>query len=196
MRHKGELRQHARTLRAGLATEFRHRASHAICERLIARQEFMRARTVDVFIPFGDEVDILPAIHKAFAAGKRIITQRVPAHGPHLEHYFIDDLDGLIPGPFGIPEPDPETCPPAAVSDADLIIVPGLLFDRHGNRLGYGKGFYDRFLAQTQALKIAVAFSVQLIDAVPVTAHDIPVDMIITEQGVLICRQKGPSQNV
>ncbi len=188
MRRKSDLRRRARSLRAALTAEKRSLASRIICDRLTGLPEFERAETVNVFIPFGDEVDITPAIRRAFALGKKVITQRVPDRGNELEHYFIDSLHGLIPGPYGIPEPDPQRCPPASAQDAELIIVPGLFFDRRGNRLGYGKGYYDRFLARTDAAKLAVAFAAQLIDEVPVSNHDIPVDQIITEEGVLICR--------
>lgn len=104
-----------------------------------------------------------------------------------LASYAIGSVDDLVEGERGLREPDPARC--AAVDGGfDLILVPGLAFDRRGGRVGYGAGFYDRFLATTAATKVALAYSLQLFDAVPVEPHDHAVDRILTESETIDCR--------
>lgn len=107
-----------------------------------------------------------------------------------LASYAVSSLGELIVGERGLLEPDPDRAEPIG-EEIDLVLVPGLAFDRNGGRIGYGAGFYDRFLAGTPAVKVALAYSLQLIDAVPVEPHDVPVDRILTEEESIVCRVAG-----
>ena len=103
---------------------------------------------------------------------------------------LIRDPDrDLFPGFKGIREPDPDSLRQLSADDLDLIIVPGVAFDSSGNRLGMGKGYYDRFLKHLRpsALKIALAFENQIVASIPWDDNDIKMDMIITEERVIYC---------
>ena len=100
----------------------------------------------------------------------------------------IDDLRQLISGAYGIPEPKPDA-PVVSASEIDLILVPGLAFDRTGRRLGRGKGCYDRFLADFHGKTMGICG--QLMPVVPVEQHDITMDAVATDHGIIICRMEG-----
>lgn len=104
----------------------------------------------------------------------------------------IGNFEDLERGVFGILQPTTEA-DSMPLSALDMIIVPGLAFDRQGNRLGRGKGFYDRFLQSVnpKTLKIALAFSFQIVKRVPITANDVSVDKVITENGIIECKNSG-----
>lgn len=134
----------------------------------------------------------VPDEGRSLSGSPRIV---VPYCRPrHLELFHLEDWSELQPSRFGLLEPRPELrtsarqVAPAAI---DLFLVPGLAFDRQGNRLGYGKGYYDRLLKQrsSDSLAVALAFSEQLVPSVPVAAEwDVPVDFIITDRELLDCR--------
>ena len=118
---------------------------------------------------------------------RRVMCPRVRAHG-QLEHREISALSHLLDAAFGLREPDPELAPPVDPGIADVIVVPGVAFDVEGGRLGMGGGYYDRFLAQVSAPIVGLAFEMQLFDALPMSAHDQRVDLIVTELRVIRCR--------
>ena len=101
-----------------------------------------------------------------------------------LDHHAVRGPDELTPGPFGIAEPRP-SCPTVAPAALDVILVPGVAFDRAGGRLGYGGGFYDRFLAACTGPRLGLAFALQLVACVPREAHDLPLAVLVTEAEVI-----------
>jgi 5-formyltetrahydrofolate cyclo-ligase len=104
-------------------------------------------------------------------------------------------MEDLEPGFKGIPEPV-EACERVGPEAVDLVIVPGVAFDVRSGRLGYGGGFYDRFLASCRAPRIAVAFSMQIVDGVPCDEHDLPVDVVVTETGeIRSSRGRSPGRS-
>ncbi|MFN2383074.1 MAG: 5-formyltetrahydrofolate cyclo-ligase, partial [Gemmatimonadota bacterium] len=106
---------------------------------------------------------------------------------PRLEAYAIGGLDDLVVTARGLWEPVPDPARAIGAEAIDLVIVPGLAFDRQGHRLGFGAGLYDRFLAGRQLPTVALAFSLQVLDAVPHTHHDVPMDWIVTETVLITC---------
>lgn len=170
--------------------------SEAIAGRLMARPEMQRARTVHLFASFGSEVDTLPVVRRLLETGRRPVLPVVVREAWTMEHAAISGLEDLVPGFKGILEPAGQ-CPRVAPAEIDLVVVPGLAFDRSGGRLGYGGGFYDRFLAECPAPRVALAFSLQVVDAVPRDARDLPVDLVITEEEEIPCpgfpRGPGPA---
>ena len=108
-----------------------------------------------------------------------------------LFHSQLNSFEDLRPGALGVLEPSPEQRIALTPESFDLVIVPGVAFDRFGGRLGYGKGYYDRFLDQTSAFRLALAFDFQLLETVPTEMHDVPMDGILTENGFYFC---GDSQ--
>ncbi len=162
------------------------RKSLEIEKRLLGLSDFGRAKTILFYASIKNEVQTLAAIKRALALGKRVVLP-VTEHGSkELGLYELTSADELKAGHLGIPEPSrSKKVDPA---DIDLIIVPGVAFDLHGDRLGYGIGYYDRLLKKTTAHKIALAFDFQVVPALPREEHDVRVDKIITESGVIECR--------
>jgi 5-formyltetrahydrofolate cyclo-ligase len=135
--------------------------------------EYLRADTVMAFVGFSGEPDTDPLIARLAVEGKRLLLPRVEPAG-------IVPADGdwpLVPSKFGVQEP---TGPAVDVGEIDLVIVPGLAFTVDCDRLGYGQGYYDRFLPTVSALSVGVCFTDQLVDEMPVTEHDVRVDMVIS----------------
>lgn len=171
--------------RAALLAEEHARLSAAICARAGALPEFARATTVMLFASFGSEVDTSPLIAQALRDGKRLCLPRVLKPRLMAAYLVSDPSADLAPGTWGIPEPRdglPEI-PPDAI---DAVIVPGAAFDAAGRRCGYGGGFYDTYLPGTRrgTPRIALAFDLQIVGDLPCAAHDLRVDIIVTETRV------------
>jgi 5-formyltetrahydrofolate cyclo-ligase len=179
------LRERVRLARDAADPGLRRDWSARICEHLLRECESVGPATALSYAGFGSEIDTLPFNRALLDRGLALVLPRVERAAGGLVLYRVRDLDAdLVPGVWGIPEPDPLRCmvvPPAAV---DWMLLPGLAFDRHGGRLGYGGGYYDRLLPQLPALKrIAAAFECQIVDAVPRGPHDASMDLVITERG-------------
>jgi len=183
---KDLLRAQIRAPRRQMDSSWRDCASRTIVARLEALPVFQRAHCVQTYVALRHEVDTQALIPRLLQQGKRVAVPRVES-GQELQQYFIQDFSELQAGAFGILEPRPDPGRRVATASFDLVLVPGLAFDRAGHRLGAGKGYYDRFLAEIKAPKIALAFAFQLVDCVPVEAHDQRVDMIVTENEVIAC---------
>jgi len=160
--------------------------SAVIARRVTALPIFTAARTICSFMAFGSEVRTAEIIHAALDAGKRLALPRALMDERRLVLHRIDDPDRLRPGPYGILEPAPDATiiDPAEV---ELFIVPGAVFDSTGNRIGYGAGFYDMLLVSSDGWRVAVAFALQVVPHVPADEHDMPMDLIVTEQGIIDC---------
>lgn len=184
---KAELRKQMQARRADLAPERRTVFSDQIARRVSELPEFLRARAVHLFLSMGDEVETLPLFLACVEAGKRTC---VPVQEPESGNLLLASWqpgEPLQKGPFGVPEPLPGEWEKGDAAGIDLVLAPGLAFDRAGSRLGYGKGYYDRFLAEL--LKnpnppdiFGLAFGFQVIESVPVGARDIKVQGVVTEQ--------------
>jgi 5-formyltetrahydrofolate cyclo-ligase len=172
--------------RDAMPADARAAAAAAITARIVALPMYAAARTVLLTLPFRSEWDTLPLIGIALAEGKKVAAPRVNRATRMLElHALVDPPRDLVPGAFGIPEPVPgaERVAPEGV---DLVLVPGVAFDRAGRRLGYGGGYYDRLLPLLgRASRVAGAFDVQLVERVPSAPHDLRVDVIVTESQTL-----------
>jgi 5-formyltetrahydrofolate cyclo-ligase len=149
---------------------------------------WQQAGTIMSYVSFGSEVATPPLITAALAAGKRVAVPFCVREGRRLiASEVLAFPDDLQPGTLGILEPRPESLRPLAPELIDLVIVPGVAFDRAGNRLGYGAGYYDRFLATLKpgAVTAGLAFAKQIVASVYPEAHDRPVDMVITETEII-----------
>ena len=148
--------------------------------------EYKSAHTVLFFASFRTEVDTAPMIRRALTFGKRVVLPKV--EGAELALLEIADFDNdVAPGAWGIPEPRGSTS--VTLDEIDLIVVPGAVFDERGNRLGYGAGFYDKLLPAFKKMTVALAFEIQIVSAVPVELHDVPIRKIITERRSIEARQ-------
>ena len=167
------------------ALEDRERRSAAICALVVASPGYAAARAIHCYLPMRSEVDTRPLIADALAHGKRVAVPIVVPKAADLAHAWLETLaaDALIPGAFGTF--NPRELRPAAPGDWELAIVPLLAFDRRGYRLGYGKGYYDRLLADGSVTTIGVGFAEQEIDMLPDEPHDIALGWIVTEREVI-----------
>lgn len=177
---KSSLRTQLRQTLSSVPPADRATATATASNLLLAQSPFLSARTILFYIPLKDELDLRPAAASAIAAGKRVA---LPRYDPSTQIYtaaLLDcPLDQLPIGQFGIPEPAC-TALPVPLNELDFVLVPGLAFDPAGHRLGRGKGFYDRLLAEVRGTKCGVALDLQILDELPFEPHDIAVDYILT----------------
>lgn len=187
---KAQIRREALARRDALPTDHRARASAVIRDRLFDLEAVTGARTLLAFASFGTEVQLDPLLRDRIGHGVGVFLPYIATMSPPLlEIVRITDLDrDLVPARMGIREPDPNGRRPARVDRLDVVIAPGVAFDAAGRRLGYGGGFYDRLLRRLRpgTRVVAVAFATQVVDAVPATARDVPVDMVVTEEGTIV----------
>jgi 5-formyltetrahydrofolate cyclo-ligase len=188
---KALLRKSMRARLRELAPEQHARASARICARLEQAHEWQIAKTVLLFAPRADEPDLTRSIQAALGAGKAVALPQFDAGSGHYRACRIEDLDlDLRLGQFGIREPAGH-CLRLPLKPLDLILVPGLAFDARGHRLGRGRGYYDRLLAGVGGLKCGVGFDEQMTGQIPVEAHDILLDCILTPSCWLDVRRQG-----
>ena len=138
------------------------------------------------FVSFNNEIDTHGMIEDALK-NKIVVVPKVLHH--EIEPSVIISFDNLIPsGKFGILEPIEAMKIPW--KKIDLVLVPGIVFDKNGHRIGYGLGFYDKFLKKVpKAIKIGLAFDFQIVDKVPREEHDVPVDLVVTDKEVIYCKR-------
>lgn len=181
---KRAARRRARAAREALGEDARALASARIRSHLASSPELRGARAIAAYAATDAEVDLDPlldvllergvAVHLPVVEGAELVTARV--------HHLADDLDT---GYRGVREPRPDL-PREPAPAVDAVLVPGLAFSPEGGRAGYGGGHFDRLLARIEgALRIGVAFGAQVLDDVPVGPHDVSMDMLVTEEGIL-----------
>ena len=145
---------------------------------------FIQAETIHLFMSKFDEPNTGPIILYAWESGKTIVVPCVLPNTFNLFHSQLNSFDDLSPGALGVLEPSPEKRIRITPESINLVIIPGVAFDLQGGRIGYGKGYYDRFLEQTKAFRLALAFDFQIIDKVPTEKHDVPMNGILSESGI------------
>lgn len=179
---KPTLRREARRRLSGLAPADRERWTAAAVERLLALPEVAAARRVMSCLSFGDELDTWGLIARLGAdPGRELLVPRsdFPTRLLTLHRYPCR----LVTLPMGLAQPS--AAEPVVVEPPDVAVVLGLAFDRRrGYRLGHGAGFFDRFLAAAPFTAVGLAFEAQLVDELPVEPHDVPMDVVVTEEGV------------
>ena len=144
--------------------------------------------TLFIYVHFRSELETLELIHRCLSEGKRVAVPLVDASTVSMIPLLIKDPEkDLVPGYYGIPEPDPQKSLRVAAREIDAAVIPGSVFDIHGGRLGYGGGYYDRFLVNDapQAKRIGLAFEMQVVEQVPVQPHDQPLDILVTEKRIV-----------
>lgn len=186
---KAEIRRRLLAERQAVGSLDREAWTDAIAARLVELPAWREADIVHTYVGAVEgEVGTREIVRRALAEGRTVACPRVRWDPPRLETYAIRSLDDLVEGRRGLWEPDPDRAEPVADSALDLVVVPGLAFDRRGWRIGFGAGLYDRFLSGVDAPRVALAFSLQLQDNLPVEPHDVPVDWIVTEGETIACR--------
>ena len=177
---KSALRDQIRAQLKTILATTRTAASEQLCTRLREHETWHKARSILFFAPMADEPDVWPLLTEALLAGKLVALLRFD---PEKKNYGACQIrnvaEDVVSGQFGIREPQ-NFCPVAPLNRLDLILVPGVAFDLHGRRLGRGKGFYDQLLADVRGTTCGVAFDEQIVAAIPMEPHDIPLNCILT----------------
>ncbi len=201
-RLKAGLRREAIALREGTPADVRAAWSAALRERISTLRCWRDARTVGLFAAIRGEVDLLPLVGTALAAGKRAVFPRADRAGGTLAFFEVTSAGDLVPGAFGVPEPPADPAQAVAAGDIELLFVPGVVFDARGGRLGFGGGFYDRLLgtagpgAAAGVLAIGTGFERQVIPEVPMAPSDRRVDALVTETRSLWCVGDGSRHRI
>jgi len=183
-----KLRKQILAGRDRLTTGDRHAKSISIAEKVWSLPGMEGWKTLFVYVSFRSEVETLELIHRCLAQGKRVAVPLVDnARAAMIPLRITDPEQDLKPGYYGIPEPDPQKTDLVAGQEIDAVILPGSVFDTGGGRLGYGGGYYDRFLVNDapQACRIGLAFEMQLVEAVPLEPHDQCLDYLVTEKRII-----------
>lgn len=190
MNDKQLLRSAVLAKREGLARAEQARLSSQVVDALQESELLARASNILAYLPFRGEVDLMPLFDWLEHHGKSLAFPKImdKANG-YMEPYFVDApwRSNVRPGAFNILEPD-GSMRMADPELLDLVFVPGVAFDRKSYRLGFGGGFYDRFLPRLgiHTLKVGIAYQFQLVDEVPRDPHDIALDGVCTEQGLFL----------
>lgn len=167
---------------AALAPAAAHAAAGAATAKVLALPEVAAARRIFLCLSFGAELDTWGLVERLLADGRELWVPRTRAGDPRLHvHRYPCALETLS---FGLRQPragTPELAPEAIDDTLEVALVAGLAFDRRGFRLGYGAGYFDRFLAGRSFPKLGLAYELQLVEALPVEAHDVPMDLVVTE---------------
>ncbi len=173
---KKALRREIKAKKAAMTQGQIEACSKELTEKTLASALFQNATSLYGYLPYNQEVQTWELLHAAQKAGKRVAVPKV--YGETMRFLWLDDLEAVSLGYCGIPEPvadEPEADDPHA-----LVLMPGLAFDPNGNRMGYGGGFYDRFLAaEPEHPTLALCYGFQMLPKLETEAHDIPVDQVI-----------------
>ncbi len=176
---KAALRKEMLSRRDSLREEEKLSSSGLIEDSLFARPRFAEARTVAFYITKGNEVDTRRMISRAMEEGKEVL---LPVTDHKITLFRFSSFDSLVSGKYGIMEPK-ERVPPSR--EPDVVVVPGVSFGLCMHRLGYGKGYYDRFLSTSSAYRIGVCFDFQVVERLPTHEDDERMDEIITDKRVI-----------
>ncbi len=181
---KKELRKKVLAVRNRLSADELALKSEEIKKKLFARADFRQKRNIMFFLTFGKEVRTEAMVREALTQGKKIIVPKTDTQNNALILSWLHNYDkDLEPGIWGIPEPPAASLRPVTPSEIDLVIVPGVAFDRNGNRLGYGGGYYDRFFTKLKkgVPLVALAFACQVVEYIPTGRFDKKIDCLVTE---------------
>jgi 5-formyltetrahydrofolate cyclo-ligase len=196
---KSALREQARKNR--IAQKNKEELSRIIVSKFLSLPAYQAAQTVMFYVDAGSEVRTRAMLPEALASGKRIVVPWCLVETNELALFHLEDPTELVEGAYKILEPASELRQQpekqVAPKELDLVMVPGTAFDLRGGRMGQGKGYYDRLLAQVrpEAPLVALAFDCQIFPEIPVAAHDVFMDLIITETREIPGRGRAPSRN-
>lgn len=173
---KKALRQQIRLKKRAMRPEQIQLASKRLGELFINAEPYKKAKTIYFYLPYNQEVRTEPMILKALEQGKQVAVPKV--YGDEMRFIYITDFSGIETGYAGIPEPVADE--PVANDPTALVLMPGLAFDKEGHRIGYGGGFYDRFLsAEPNHPTVALCYDFQMLEHIDTEEFDIPVDLVL-----------------
>lgn len=184
---KIQLRKKIRAALNEMQTSEYEQSSLTICEQLLKEPSIIEGETIAVTISRKTEVDTTMIIERLWALGKTVVVPKCHPADRSMTFHKIESFKQLETVYMDLKEPIESQTEFIEANNIDVIIVPGIVFDCHGYRIGYGGGYYDRFLKQYTGILLSLAFHRQLIDRVPKEDHDVPVHFIITEKEQINC---------
>ncbi|MBQ4562535.1 MAG: 5-formyltetrahydrofolate cyclo-ligase [Clostridia bacterium] len=185
---KNRIREEFKALRREMDPKLKELCDRKICQRFMSLASYRFADTLLLYAPLKYEIDIMPIADDAIKRGKTVAFPLCDPVNHTMVYHIISDLSDLKEGSYGIREPDsskPVYDPKSHKNGNSVCFVPGLVFDRNGYRIGYGKGFYDRYLSLFSGSKMGVEYSSCVVDTLPRGRFDTAVDFLVTEKGVI-----------
>ena len=190
---KIKMRKKYLEMRRLIDPETKREMDNKICALFTSLVSYRYAETLLMYYPKKSEVNTLPIIEAALKAGKRVALPLCNEEGSTMQYYYINSLDDLEEGLYHIPAPK-KSCEIFSKESATrgvIAVIPGLSFDKKGYRLGYGKGYYDRYMEGLSACFVGLVYTDFISDGLPIGRYDISVDLLVTEKGVKIIENKG-----
>ena len=184
---KNQIRSLCKKYRTQLSAEQKNKLDKILQENFIKSDYYKKADLLLCYMSKDIEVSTSLIINDALKSGKRLALPRCK-DGNTMDFYAVGDLSCLKAGSYGLSEPDPALCGKVTDFSGSLCLVPGLAFDREGYRLGFGKGYYDRFLADSGILTLSLCYTKCMYSALPRGYYDKPVNIVITEKYTLDTR--------
>lgn len=173
---KTELRREIRARKRAMTEAEIEERSAKLAQLFFASEAYQNAKTIYGYLPYNQEVRTVPMLERALKDGKKVAVPKV--YGEEMKFLYLDDLNAVAKGYAGIPEPIADE--PVAQDETALVLMPGLAFDPQGHRIGYGGGFYDKFLAaEPNHPTLALCYEFQMLPKLDVEDHDIPVDTVL-----------------
>lgn len=173
---KTELRREIRARKRAMTEAEIEERSAKLAQLFFASEAYQNAKTIYGYLPYNQEVRTVPMLAQALKDGKKVAVPKV--YGDEMKFLYLDDLTAVAKGYAGIPEPIADE--PLAQDETALVLMPGLAFDPQGHRIGYGGGFYDKFLAaEPNHPTLALCYEFQMLPKLDVEDHDIPVDTVL-----------------
>ena len=182
---KTELRNQSKDIRRKMNRNKKLAMDYEIQSKFLSLSEYERSDIIFTYLSKDIEVDTFNIVKSAHLCNKKIAVPRCITETIDMEFYLIESMDDLAPGAFNVLEPIPSRCELVKNPSGGICIVPGLCFDSQGFRLGYGKGYYDRFLSKFKGITVGLCYSYCMHLKLPHGKHDRPVNLLITDKYIL-----------
>lgn len=182
---KQQIRKEYKYKRNMMSSEQVQEYSEDICRNLLKMDVFQQAEVVFFYYPLGNEVNLLTAAKKAVEMGKTVGFPKT--EGDVIRFYPVDSLEDFVEGCFHVMEPISQLCfeKEALQGRKHVMLIPGVAFDKKRNRMGYGRGYYDKYMEELQeTIKIGIAYELQIAEELPVDKYDVVMDYLVTEKGI------------
>ena len=187
---KKDLRNKYKQIRNDMPAELKTAYDKAICDALLSLASFRFSETILMYAPINGEIDVMAIAENALALGKKVAFPVCDPETHTMEFKYVTSTELLTPGHYSIFEPSAEL-ETVTVFSRSICLIPGIIFDTQGYRVGYGKGYYDRFLADYDGTKFGLVYSDFILDVVPRGRFDRHVDVLISEKGVRLAESKS-----
>ncbi len=191
-KRKNDIREKYKALRMAISPDIKAIMDEKICNYFLSLATYRYSSVILMYAPKSDEVNVFKIAERALADGKQVAFPRCKPESHDMDYHFVTDLSQLEKGSYGLLEPPPHLpiYDYKNVTAPCACIIPALVYDKKGYRLGYGKGYYDRYLGNFTGSKVGMIYSDYIIDALPIGRFDLSVDFIVTEKGLRVVNSK------